>query len=168
MFILDINKGQKQQNWVSRPFLSWAPRGGCFTRGVYKGKYQIYVKLCFETLDFNQEGDKSQKLKILLSRTVSFMLLAFISYSFDCWLEQGLELLLDKNLILSLLPCLSSVILYVIPRLVGDKRRSQGCIFRPVLITICDQVKFSIRQVKARVRLSRASALVSLWFLRFP
>ena len=26
--------------------------GGCFTRGGYKEKYQIYVKLCFETLDF--------------------------------------------------------------------------------------------------------------------
>ena len=25
--------------------------GGCFTRGVYKGKYQIYVKLRFKTLD---------------------------------------------------------------------------------------------------------------------
>ena len=25
--------------------------GGCFTRGGYKGKYQIYVKLCFEALN---------------------------------------------------------------------------------------------------------------------
>ena len=34
----------------------WKPtkpraRGGCFIRGGYKGKYQIYVKLRFETLD---------------------------------------------------------------------------------------------------------------------
>ena len=34
-----------------RPYYPRA-RGGCFTRGVYKGKYQIYVKLRFETLDF--------------------------------------------------------------------------------------------------------------------
>ena len=35
----------------SRSQPSLAPGGGCFTRGVYKGKYQIYVKLRFETLD---------------------------------------------------------------------------------------------------------------------
>ena len=34
-----------EANQASRP-------GGLLYKGGYKGKYQIYVKLCFETLDF--------------------------------------------------------------------------------------------------------------------
>ena len=39
-----------KETFLGRPYYPRA-RGGCFTRGVYKGKYQIYVKLRFETLD---------------------------------------------------------------------------------------------------------------------
>ena len=39
-----------KEAFLGRPYYPRA-RGGCFTRGVYKGKYQIYVKLRFETLD---------------------------------------------------------------------------------------------------------------------
>ena len=40
-----------KETFLGRPYYPRA-QGGCFTRGVYKGKYQIYVKLRFETLDF--------------------------------------------------------------------------------------------------------------------
>ena len=39
-----------KEAFLGRPYYPRA-QGGCFTRGDYKGKYQIYVKLRFETLD---------------------------------------------------------------------------------------------------------------------
>ena len=43
-----------EANQASRP-------GGCFIRGGYKGKYQIYVKLRFETLNIIFGDFKPQK-----------------------------------------------------------------------------------------------------------
>ena len=42
--------GLRQRTQLWKPTKPRA-RGGCFIRGGYKGKYQIYVKLRFETLD---------------------------------------------------------------------------------------------------------------------